>query len=77
MPWDGTKYPSSEFVIVHDILARDLGWYMVPQPEIWDSTDGMSHSTPVHDGCDKGQPQSAVGAAWNSMWPCGRRTNLF
>ena len=50
MPWDGTQHPSSEFGMVHDILAHNLGWYMIPQLEIWDSTDGMSHSMPVTRG---------------------------
>ena len=32
---------------MHDILAP-MGWYIVPQPKTWDSTNGMSHSIPVH-----------------------------
>jgi len=29
MLWDGTQYPSSEFGMVRDILARNLGWHMI------------------------------------------------
>jgi hypothetical protein len=29
MPWDGIQYPSSNFRIVHNIPAWNLGWYMI------------------------------------------------
>jgi len=52
--------------MVHDIPAQSLGWYMVPQLEIWygigyTSTDRMSHSILVYVGMSYDIPVHAQG----------------
>lgn len=60
MPWDGTEYPSSKFVMVHSIPAQKLGQYITSQLGIWDgtfyprlkictSTYRISHNIPAHN----------------------------